>query len=98
MFFSSSTIRMVRSATRELQREPAPLPDLALELDPAAVGLDDVADDRQPEARRTQVAAAVRHLREALEDALPLRRRDAGTVVADRHEHGVRLRRDVEVD
>src|SRR5215813_3859911 len=93
MFFSSSTIRIVaiRSPTRQLEREAAAMADLAVEPDPTAVGLHDVANDGETEAGRPGVPT-VRELREALEDALALRGRDAGAVVGHREKHGIELR------
>src|SRR5262245_32721476 len=92
MFFSSSTIRMVaiRSPARQLEREAAPMADLAVEPDPTAVGLDDVADDGEAEAGRSCVPS-VGELREALEDPLALSGRDAGPIVGHRDEHGIDL-------
>src|SRR5206468_6051858 len=101
MFFSSSTIRMVAiaedSAPRQLEREAAALADLALQVDAAAVRLHDVAHDGEPEAGRAELAA-VGTLHEALEDALPLVRRDAGPRVADGHPHRPVLRRRLDPD
>ena len=62
---------------RQLEREAAPLPDLAVEEDATAVRLHDVAHDREPEARGARLAAVL-PLHEALEDALALLGGDAG--------------------
>src|SRR5262245_9603145 len=90
MFFSSSTMRTVAIEiasslpSRELQGEPAPPPDLALEEDAPAVRLHDVAHDGESETRGARLAAVL-PLHEPLEDALALLGRDAGTGVGDAH-------------
>src|SRR5579885_2034747 len=98
MFFSSSTMRMLAtSAPRQLEREAAPFADLALEPDPPAVGLHDVAHDGEPEPRGAGFGP-VRALDEALEDALALLGGDARARVAHRDQHpavlGARLEHD----
>src|SRR5262245_36221651 len=90
MFFSSSTMRTVAMGDRsslppgELEREAAAPPDLALEEDASAVRLHDVAHDGEPETGGTRLAAVL-PLHEALEDALALLGRNAGTGVRDAH-------------
>src|SRR6516162_10084225 len=97
MFFSSSTTRMDAIAPplapRQLEREAAAAPDLAVEEDPAAVCLHDVTHDREPEAGGAGLAAVLT-LDEALEDALALLRGDARTGVghADAYHAVVRAR------
>src|SRR3989442_2634376 len=72
MFFSSSTMRMdAMSATRQLEREPAPDADRAVEVDAPAVRLDDVAHDGEAETGRADVAALA-GLDEAVDDAFLL--------------------------
>src|SRR5262245_51903336 len=93
MFFSSSTTRMFamrgrvleRAAlcVRQLDREAAAAPALALEVDPAAVRLHHIAHDREAEAG----CAAVLALCEALEDPLALLGRDPGAAVLDGESH-----------
>src|SRR5438093_828359 len=97
MFRSSSTTRMVAisvgaSAARKLEREAAPAPHVALEVDAATVRLHDVAHDGEPEAGRARLGA-VGPLDEALEDPLALLGRDAGAGVAHRYQDGAVLRR-----
>src|SRR5262245_52398328 len=84
MFFSSSTMRMVAtfSPPRELEREATAPPGFAVQMDATAMRLRDVAHDREPEARRSDVAHGG-GLREALEYPLALIGRDTGTAVAD---------------
>src|SRR5437870_581745 len=92
MFFSSSTMRMdAMSAARQLEREPAPDADRAVEVDAPAVRLDDVAHDRQSEPRRP--ADALVALDEAVEDAFLLIGRDPAAGVADRDDDGPVRRR-----
>src|SRR5882724_12545034 len=94
MFFSSSTtstlamLTMVgeRSCARELDREPAAAADLALEVDPPAVRLHDIAHDRKPEAG---CATGLLALGESLEDPLALVGRDAGPAVLHGEAHSV---------
>src|SRR5262245_49020362 len=96
MFFSSSTTRtraMARSY-RELDGESAAAPDLALQEDPPAVRLHDVAHDREPEACRARLFA----LREALEDPLAPARRDARAAVRHREPNGSLARRERDPD
>src|SRR5262245_42987431 len=98
MFFSSSTTRITAmaqrvgerapSCARDLDREPAPAADLALEVDPPAVRLHHVPHDRKPEPCGTRILA----LREALEDAIALLGRDARAAVLDRKAHRVARR------
>src|SRR5215475_9466221 len=84
MFFSSSTIRtLAMSAPRQLEHEAAAAPHSALQVNPTAVSLNDIAYDGQPEPGGAALAA-VGALREALEDALALVDRDARTGVGDR--------------
>src|SRR5581483_4749425 len=91
MFFSSSTIRtFAMSPAGQLDGEAAAVPDLAVERDPAAMCLDDIADDRKPEPRGPGVAAFGR-LDEPLEDALTLLGPDAGPRVDDRQQDGAVL-------
>src|SRR5262245_48746017 len=97
MFFSSSTtstLAMVGRSYRQLDREAAAASDLALDEDPAAVRLHDVAHDRESEARRTGILA----LHIALEDPLALTRRDARPAVLHREPHGVAERCEREPD
>src|SRR6185437_3438365 len=49
--------------------------------DAAVVQLDDAAADREPQAAAALVAAAIAEAHEALEDPLPLCRRDAGSLI-----------------
>src|SRR5262249_14603206 len=97
MFFSSSTTRMDAIApplaSWQLEREAAAVPDLAVEEDPAAVCLHDVAHDREPEAGGAGLATVLA-LDEALEDALALLRGDAraGVGHADAYHAIVRAR------
>src|SRR5262249_45217456 len=68
----------------EDEREGGPASELALELDPPAMGPHDVLDDRESQSRplflsRQTVVDAV----ELLEDALVLGLRDAAAVVLD---------------
>src|ERR1043166_3354583 len=71
-----------------MDRERAPLADPALDRHPAAMSLDDVADDRQPEAAPLDVVhQAGTHAVEAVEDLVHLVARDADAVVADRDHH-----------
>src|SRR5205809_6776 len=93
MFFSSSTMRMdAMSATRQLEREPAPDADRAVEVDAPAVRLDDVAHDGEAETGRADVAALA-GLDEAVEDAFLLIGRDPAAGVADRDDDGPVRRR-----
>src|SRR5689334_14229925 len=100
MFFVSSTTRIVAmngSAPWQLEREAAAGSGRAVEEDAAAVRLHDVAHDREAEAGGADLTA-VRALREALEDALLLRGRDAGAGVADGDADGAVGRLDVDRD
>ena len=67
---------MARQLARQLEREAAAAPDLALEVDAPAVRLHDVAHDREAEPGGAGSPPSCR-LGEALEDALALLRRDA---------------------
>src|SRR5439155_15064882 len=78
------------SDDREFDREAAAASDLALEVDPPAVCLHDVAHDREPEAGR----AALLALRESLEDPLALSGRDTGAAVFHGEPHGLAGRRE----
>src|SRR5262245_37462649 len=96
MFFSSSTTRTVAMAVpdslspRQLEGEAAPLAYLAVDEDAAAVRLDDVADDGQPQPGGAGLAVVL-PLDESLEDALAPLGRDAGARVAHAHLHGAVL-------
>src|SRR5262249_41786828 len=70
-----------RLAARKLERETGPGPGLAVEQDSSAVRLHDVAHDRETQPGTADVAR-LRGLREALEDALLLVRRDTRPGVA----------------
>ena len=71
-----------------------PSPGCALHLDAAAVRLDDVLHDREPEAAALDVVhQAAADAVELLEDLLLLARRDADAVVAHRDAHLVAARR-----
>ena len=61
---------------RELYDEAAAVAVVALDEDTAAVRLDDVLDDREPESGRTGRIAIGAVLREALEDVVANFRRD----------------------
>src|SRR5687768_17532030 len=67
---------------RELDDEAGAAAGRGLGADAATVGLDDGADDVQPESEAGEVALAV-GLIEAVEDALSVFGWDAGAVVAD---------------
>src|ERR1051326_58169 len=96
MFFSSSTIRIeamrIPLASGKLQREAGSLSQRALEVDAAAVSLDHVADDRQPEPGGARLAPGGQ-LGEALEDLLLLLGRDPGAGVGDRDRDRAVVRR-----
>ena len=87
---SSSTTRTLVTAAaqtgaatrsrRDREDDPCPAADVGVDPDESAVGLDERLGDGQAEAR--PAAAAV--LAEHLEDAFPVLRRDARTVVGDR--------------
>src|SRR4029453_9994824 len=93
MFGSASTRRpfalpgLSAAGARQLEREAGASSDRAFEGDPAPMCLDDVADDGKPEARPAEIAGAGR-LREALEDPLPLLRRNPRTRVGHREGDG----------
>src|SRR2546427_10501671 len=74
-----------RVRPRQLDREPRPLPlALALDLDRAAVQLDQVADDREPETQATMRSRAPSvGLLEGLEDVRQELRLDPLALVAD---------------
>ena len=78
---------------RDRERERRALALLGLDPDPPAVPLDDVAGDRQPEARsrRPPRSAGTVDLVEALEDPRPVGLRDPDAVVRDRR-HDLRRR------
>src|SRR5512140_1120850 len=98
IFFSSSTIRMLAiSASRQLQRKATSASDRAVQQNPAAVRLHDIADERQSQAGGADLAG-LRGLREALEDALALLGRNSGAGVADRHHDGAVARRCGDLD
>src|SRR2546425_12473888 len=96
MFFSSSTIRIeamrISLAPGKLQREAGALSQGALEVDAAAVRLDHVADDCEPEPGGARLAAGGQ-LGEALEDPLLLLGWDPGTGVGYRDRHRAVVRR-----
>src|SRR4029077_10922207 len=89
MFFASSTIRMLAiraSALRKLEREATSPADLSLEDDASAVSLDDVPHDGETQTGGAHVPS-VRHLREALEDAVLLVGGDPGPRVPHGDDH-----------
>src|SRR5207302_2481882 len=75
------TRHRIRSPARQVEREAAPATHFALEVHPAAVCLDDVADDGEAEPRGADRPRLALH--EPLEDALALVRRDARAAVGD---------------
>src|SRR5262249_49806057 len=88
MFLASSTIRMLAiraSPLRKLEREATSPSDLALDDDAPAVRLDDVPHDGEAETGSAHVPA-VRHLREALEDAVLLLGGDPGAGIPHGHD------------
>src|SRR5512139_3834028 len=98
MFFSSSTTRMLAIlSSRQLDGEAAAFAHFAVEMNASAVCLDDIADDRKPEACRTDVAAGP-ELREPFEDALALLGWNAGPGVAHGDLHRLRLRGSTDAD
>src|SRR5207237_3015421 len=75
----------------QLEPERRALAERALEPDPPAVRLDDLAAQRQPEPRPADLARVGRvHTEELLEDTRLLVGGDTEPLVLDRHEHGVR--------
>ena len=66
---------------RELHDEAAAVAVVAFDEDAAAVRLDDVLDDREPESGRTGRIAIGAVLGEALEDVIANFRRDAGAAI-----------------
>ena len=72
----------------ESDREPAALPRAAVQLDLPSPALDQAGDDRQPQARAhlTGGASGLGAV-EPLEDALPVRRRDADPRILDHDLH-----------
>src|SRR5262245_12616715 len=84
MFGSSSTMRSVAtSAPWQLEREARAATGRALEVHAAAVGLHDVAHDREAEAGGAELAAGT-ILRESFEDPFLLLGRDARSGVGHR--------------
>src|SRR5262245_36198313 len=84
-----STGHRSRGGLRQPRRDPdgegAPLARLALDRDPAAVHLDDVLDERKPEAAPLDIVQQRRaDAVEAIEDLGLLLARDADAAVAHR--------------
>src|SRR5579862_9131324 len=93
MFFSLSSTTSTRSPAMtdlpvgQCEDEPAPLPELALDPDPAAVELDETLREREPETRAFALPDADFRLLELLEDPPLVLAGDPGTGVGDRDEH-----------
>ena len=67
-------------------------------LDPAAVGLDQAAADRQAEARPGCLLVAGAHAIEHVEHGVARFRRDAGALVAHAHAHALAVQRRCDLD
>src|SRR5579859_2609743 len=88
MFFSSSTMSnlAIVGPRRQFHRKFAPAGG-TLRENPAAMGLDDILDDRQSQTARTGLEAVGAPLRETLEDMIADLRRDTRSAVAHYQPH-----------
>ena len=83
-------VHAMRGKPRELDGERRAFPDRALELDPAAMRLDDLARDVQPETEPQHTSRGDRAL-ESLEDPGVSRRRDPYPTIGGNDPGPVRL-------